>query len=398
MRKIKPPTTRPRDEALLTTCAHVTLRLVLNGLRYRFLRWSGRAGRPQALSLELTRACVCRCVMCNIWKTRLPLPELTLNEWTHLLSDPVLEDLRELDLTGGEPFLRHDLVMLIKAVCELKRGPLQKLRSVAVTTNGVLTQRVVADVGEMLTPMAEAGLELVVVCAVDAAGELHDRIRRCFGAWNCVEKTLAGLMELRRDHPNLVLGIKTTVLPENVSELGAISRYARERNLFTIISPAIVTQGRYVNTELAQRLTLDTPAQEQAAAFYEGSDFRWNYHARALVHYLRGGSMIKPCTCGFNYLFVRADGTVFFCPLFDEPRGAVGNIREVSLAALLSSKRARAARRRTGRSPECSSCTEPGLERYSLPYEGFAYLRTLITVGPKSFLEQYRHLGLDKYV
>jgi len=51
-----------------------------------------------------------------------------------------------------------------------------------------------------------------------------------------------------------------------------------------------------------------------------------------------------------------------------------------------------------GKAPECARCTQPGLERYSLPYEGFAYLRTLFQLGPGAFLELHRHLGLDKYV
>jgi MoaA/NifB/PqqE/SkfB family radical SAM enzyme len=105
--------------------------------------------------------------------------------------------------------------------------------------------------------------------------------------------------------------------------------------------------------------------------------------------------MKKPCSCGFNYLFVRSNGEVFLCPLLE---GSVGNVKDASLAMLLASREARAIRRRVGKSPECAHCTEPGLERYSLPYEGFAYLCTLFRKGPRSFLEQHRHLGLDKYV
>lgn len=396
MKNMKPCFSTSVEPSLLAV--KVACRLAVNGLRYRVLRYFGLPGRPQALSLELTRACVCRCVMCNIWKTRAPRPELSLDEWANLLADPMLSDLRELDLTGGEPFLRHDLVALVEKVCELKRRDLKRLRSIAVTTNAVLTQRVLEQVNHMLSPLAQAGLELVVVCALDAVGELHDRIRRYFGAWECLEQTLEGLTALRHEHQNLVLGIKTTVLPENVRELPAIVRYARERDLFAIISPAIATPGRYVNAELARRLSLGPAAREEAAIFYEAADLRWSYHAQALARYLRGGPMIKPCTCGFNYLFVRADGMVFFCPLSEESRGAVGNVREAPLGVLLSSQRARTLRRHIGRSPCCASCTEPGLERYSLPYEGWAYLHTLATDGLESFLEHYRHLGLDKYL
>ena len=76
----------------------------------------------------------------------------------------------------------------------------------------------------------------------------------------------------------------------------------------------------------------------------------------------------------------------------------VGNLGAGPIARLFASKDARNLRRRVGKSPECSGCTEPGLERYSLPYEGFSYLRTLLQLGPRSFLRAHRHSGLDKYV
>jgi MoaA/NifB/PqqE/SkfB family radical SAM enzyme len=333
--------------------------------------------------------------MCNIWKIPKLVPDLPLEEWVALLSSDLLADLRELDITGGEPFLRDDLVSLLRTVCELKRTHLKRLESVAITTNGILTDRVGSMVGEILRPMQQRGLELVVVCALDAAGDLHDQIRRYEGAWISVSKTIAGLLELREDHPNLILGLKTTVLPLNVGELEEITEYARDRDLFTIISPAIVTPGRYLNADKATSLTLSAAQGVRLAEFYKRAGFRWSHHAQSLVRYLETGKMKKPCSCGFNYFFVRSNGELFLCPLFEE---RVGNIGASSIAQLFVSKEARNVRRRVGKAPECSRCTEPGLERYSLPYEGFAYLRALLQMGPRSFLIAHRHLGLDKYV
>lgn len=333
--------------------------------------------------------------MCNIWKIPETVPDLALDEWVALLSSDRLADLRELDITGGEPFLRDDLPALVRAVCELKDVHLRRLRSVAITTNGVLTDRVLTMVEEMLGPMGRQGLELVVVCALDAIGESHDHIRRYPGAWLWADRTITQLLEMGPRNPHLILGVKTTVLPQNISELEKISRYARDRGLFTIVSPAIVTPGRYLNPDNAAQLTLSPVDRERLAAFYEGPDFAWSFHARTLATLLRGGRVEKPCTCGFNYFFVRSNGDVFLCPLFEE---SIGNIRDMPLTRLLDSARARAVRRRVGAAPECARCTEPGLERYSLPYEGLAYLRMLVRKGPRAFLEQHKHLGLDKYV
>jgi MoaA/NifB/PqqE/SkfB family radical SAM enzyme len=118
--------------------------------------------------------------------------------------------------------------------------------------------------------------------------------------------------------------------------------------------------------------------------FLEEGRSTWTYHTQTLIRYLRTGRVEKPCSCGFNYLFVRSNGDVSLCPLFEKP---VGNVVTASLAALLASAEARSARLQVGRAAECSRCTE-----------GFAYLRTLFTLGPRSFLDLHRHLGLQKYL
>ena len=382
------------DQDLLST-AWIAAKLMRNGLRYRLLRLTGRPGRPQAVSLEVTHRCVCRCHMCNIWKIASSAPDLPLREWIALLSSDLLRDLRELDITGGEPFLRDDLVSFVLAVCDLKHVHLRRLRSVAITTNGVLSERVLSMVAEMLEPMKQSGLELVMVCALDAVSDLHDRMRRYEGAWAQVDRCIAGLVELRSGHPNLIVGVKTTVTPENLGGLEEIAAYARERDLFTITSPAIVTEGRYLNPDKAKDLTLSAADRARLARFYEGPDLVWSYHAGSLAGYLRTGRMDKPCSCGFNYFFVRSNGELFLCPLFAE---SAGNVGAGPLEALLTSREARKTRRRIGMSPQCACCTEPGLERYSLPYEGFAYLDRLRQMGARPFLEFHYHVGLDKYV
>jgi hypothetical protein len=55
--------------------------LALRAGRYRFLKATGRPGRLEALSLEVTRRCVARCVMCNIWRMRPDQPELDAAGW-----------------------------------------------------------------------------------------------------------------------------------------------------------------------------------------------------------------------------------------------------------------------------------------------------------------------------
>lgn len=373
----------------------LALRLLKNGLSYHGRRPLGRPGRPQAVSLEITHRCLARCIMCNIWQIPREVRDLPVSAWVRLLSSNIFSDLVEVDITGGEPYLVGDLADLFEGICRLRRDRLGALRSVAITTNGLLTGRILELSSGILRGLANEGLDLVVVCAMDGLDQVHDRIRGYKGAFSRVQETIQGLRALAADFSNLIIGIKTTVLPHNVDQLEGLLHYATSNGLFSIISPFIITAGRYRNLDRAPHLAFSVRDIEKLIRFYETAPCQWTYHRDALLRYLKTGVMRRPCTCGFNYFFVRSNGDLLLCPLTDL---SVGNVEERPVAELYRSGKASEIRRRLGRLAGCRHCTEPGLERYALPYEGFAYFSFLCKKGPKAFLEQHRHMGLDKYL
>jgi MoaA/NifB/PqqE/SkfB family radical SAM enzyme len=378
----------------------VAAQLIRNGIRFRYLRRSrrcltGKVPKAQAMSIEITRRCVARCRMCNIWRVGPNAPELAATDWLNLLSRPFFSELVELDVTGGEPFLRDDLADLLISICKQKQRHLTALTSIAVTTNGFLTRRVLHQCGRILAPAGRLGIDLVVVCAMDGVGEGHDHIRRYPGGWGRLHETIGGLCALRERHANLIVGLKTTVLPQNADQLEAISQYARTHGLFTIISPCIITPGRYLNVDRAGDLAFDQRSRAQMVRFFSTPSEGWSYHHHRLREYLNTGRMRKPCTSGYNYFFIRSQGDLMLCPLVEE---SPGNLLADDLEILLSSLQAHRLRRRLTRLPQCRHCTEPGIERYSLPYEGFAYLSLLAKLGRRRFFELHSHMGLDKYL
>ena len=375
--------------------AHLAIRLLINGIRFQYLKRTGKPGRPQAISLEITHDCVAHCIMCNIWKIPRQVPNLPVERWIKMLSSGLFSDLRELDITGGEPFIRQDLADLFSGICELKKNELKALKSIAVTTNGLLTDQVLSVTEVILPKLQNKNLDLVVVCAMDAIGNIHDKIRRYQDAWLKVNRTIEELIKLSERYTNLIIGLKSTILPQNINELENIAQYAGSKGLFTIISPCIITEGRYLNTDRVKELTFSREDVEKMIQFYSGDQFSWSFHAETLVQYLKIGAMKKPCSCGFNYFFVRSCGEMFLCPLIDK---SIGNITKTPIQNLFFSGLANKIRRKIGKFPQCQGCTEPGLERYSLPFEGFLYLRLLMKMGPRSFLKMHRHMGLDKYI
>jgi MoaA/NifB/PqqE/SkfB family radical SAM enzyme len=370
-------------------------KLVGSGMRYRWLRASGRPYRLESLSLEITHRCVCRCRMCNIWKIPPEVPDLELSVWRELLRSQELYHLRELDLTGGEPFLRPDVGGLLQAIRDLQPTHFPGLRTLAITTNGILTDRILGHVRELIGPLQARGIDLVLACGMDAVGELHDRIRNYPGAWDKLQETLAGLYRIRETHANLILGIKTTIIPKNTRELGRIAEYARANNLFTIISPCIITANRFCNIDNEEDLQFGPEDLREMIRFFESPQFPWIGHREALLGYLRTGTIRKPCSAGFNTLFVRHNGEVFPCPVMPV---ALGNIKDQPLGDLYRNEAADRFRKKVGAFPECGACTEPGMERIAWPFEGFAFLGLASRTGLKDFDRLARHMGLDKYL
>jgi MoaA/NifB/PqqE/SkfB family radical SAM enzyme len=372
----------------------LAIRLLRSGIRFKYLKNSGKPARPQALSLEITHECIARCIMCNIWQISRDVPNLPADQWIKLLSSDLFVDLRELDITGGEPFVKKDLPDLFAGICELKETSLKALRSIAVTTNGLLTKQVLTHTEEMLPKLQKKNLELVMVCAMDAVGNIHDKIRNYKNAWSKVNETIEGLIKLKEKYTNLIIGLKTTILPINIGELEKIARYAGSKKLFTIISPCIITKARYLNSDRVNHLVFSKKDIEKIIQFYQSKMFRWSYHTETLIHYFKTGIMKKPCSCGFNYFFARSNGDLFLCPLINH---CIGNINETPVTELYLSEKASRFRRRVGHYPECRECTEPGLERYALAFEGFTYLSIFLRMGKEKFLQLHRHMGLDKY-
>lgn len=333
--------------------------------------------------------------MCNIWKIGPQVTDLDLSVWLDLLASPELHSLKELDLTGGEPFMRNDINELLQSICDLQPSKFPGLRTVAITTNGILTDRVLEGTLKIIGQLRARGIDLVLACGMDGVGELHDQIRNFPGAWKKLHNTLSGLQTIRKNHPNLVLGIKTTVVPLNAHALNEIAAYAEENRLFTIISPRIITANRFGNSDLEADLMFSPEELETIITFYESPHFAWSGHREALLGYLMTGSIQKPCSAGFNTLFIRHTGEVYCCPVIPV---ALGNITDQTLGTIFRSPDADRFRKKTGAFSECNVCTEPGLERIAWPLEGFSLLRMLDRIGEENFGRLILHMGIGKYL
>lgn len=188
--------------------------------------WSFRAlGKPVLLpfnyTFSVTYRCNSRCKTCNIWKIQQKIPfnlELKTDEWIEIIKSLGKAPFW-ITISGGEPFLRKDLIEIIEAIARFNAPEI-----INVPTNGVLLNT--ADkISEMLEVLKGSKTKLIVNYSIDEVGEKHDEIRGVKGNWEKVVDNYWRTKELKEKYDNLVLGIHTVISRWNVKRLPEIARY-----------------------------------------------------------------------------------------------------------------------------------------------------------------------------
>ncbi|MEK7160716.1 MAG: putative glycoside hydrolase, partial [Patescibacteria group bacterium] len=158
--------------------------------------------------LAITYNCNARCVMCDIWKIK-GFPELPVAEFAKLPST-----LRDINISGGEPFLRADLPEIVAIVA--KTCPKARI---VISTNGFLTDLAVKQMKKILKIKPDIG----VAVSIDGMDEMHDEMRGIPGGFRKDMETIRQLKELGMT--NIRLGF--TITEKNIKHLKKVYDLSR---------------------------------------------------------------------------------------------------------------------------------------------------------------------------
>ncbi|MCL4498893.1 MAG: radical SAM protein [Chloroflexi bacterium] len=312
--------------------------------------------QPTDCGLAVTYRCNSRCQMCNIWRkppTREHPPEAYYR---------LPESLRYVNLSGGEPFLRDDLVEIVRVVTERCHRP-----RIQISSNGLLPERIERQVRAILT---ETRADLNVGVSIDGIGDTHDQIRGVPGGFERAVETLrrvwaAGL----RDG-----GINFTISDRNAHELQAVYSLAKEMGVefsMTIVHNSehyFDTQDNHFTARDMLRRQMDCVLSSELRS---ANPKRWYraYYASGLLNYACGRSARYPCDAANGFFFLSPSLDVYPCVVLDGP---MGNLGESTFDHIWSSKQAEAARRKVASCDErCwMGCTAFSVMRRNLPKVG----------------------------
>jgi len=184
---------------------------------------------PLRVQLDVTDKCNFHCVMCS--KAAVPPSprELTLDQWTTALDRiRTVPLMREVSISGGEPFTRPDILEI------LKKAKALGLR-VVLLTNGWLVHR------DNLRRLKEIGVDRLMVSLNSLRESAHDESRARAGSYARIMQLIE---DWRAGGRGMGLSLATVVMEANCGELSSIARFAAEKGLngviFQVLLPAEV--------------------------------------------------------------------------------------------------------------------------------------------------------------
>ncbi len=330
-----------------------TLRKVKRALRQRMFPEPIRdipKNRIRCIRYTITWRCNFKCTSCDIWKIEHPKEnligrtrikdELTVNEVDFFTDDPMLSEVDEIVISGGEPTLRRDFPELMLA---LHRN-MPKARF-SITINGYDPDRAVRYFRQIKKESrnkfkwANIGVSLN-----GSTKETHDPTRG-FDSFEKVLETAARAKEFSNN-----VGFSFTFLKENVQEFYPVKEIARKMGLsvhvcwtvmnerFVATKKDLVFQQDEQDPELLKVLERQTDIRKIRESNDIERDFIRN-KGRLRMAYLYDSIInkrIMPCNAAQTFFHLAPYGDVYPCNFDLRPERILGNVKEDSIEEIMS--------------------------------------------------------------
>lgn len=267
--------------------------------------------QPFDAVVAVTYRCDSKCNMCNIWALP-PGKELAPEEWKALPAS-----LNDVNITGGEPFLREDLVELVDNIYRHCGKP-----RIVISTNGFQNRRI----AHAAPALMKIGRKVGLAVSLDGIGEMHDNIRGVEGGFQRVVDTLKQLKKLGYRNVRVAF----TAQRENVKHLGAVYDLSRQFG-FQFTTAIAQNSEFYFSTSENQQVDPDELDAElkyvMRKELLSFSPKRWlrAFFYSGLLKFNLMGARMMGCRAGRDSVFIDPTGDVYPCLTLEK---RMGNILE----------------------------------------------------------------------
>jgi len=322
---------------------------IVTGINYHMKHLLNNNQYPTFLIYQLTDNCNSRCLMCNIWKKK-PAGELTKDEIKNIYKKKSFSRLRWVNLTGGEPFIRKDIVDIVKIISRLP-----EFEGVAIPSNGILTKKIVNDTNKILDFLPKEKF-LSITLSIDGFEKTHDEIRGVPGAYKKVVKTLEELTMLMKKHPNFNVGVQPTITKKNLPEIDKFYRFMKKKTSSIGFAIMLTSEGYYDNIDSDVALTKqDKKWIERFLKRIIKEDPQYGFYYSKLIDMFQTGKRGFGCLAGYITMYMDSFGDISPCPvLSSDKRYLFGNIKKDNV---WFSKKSKVIKKNLKNEEICRKCT-----------------------------------------
>lgn len=326
---------------------------------YRLYRLGlARPVSPFNLTFSVTHHCQSECRTCHIWQLYRRHPEKAQTELALWEIEKIFKSMGHIyifNISGGEPFLRADLVELVEAACRhLSPGIIH------IPTNALSPPLILEKVSAIIDILKNRypDTRLTIKPSLDQIGEKHDAIRGVKGNFEKVIQVFDALKALKPRYKHLYVELGTVISKWNVNDIKAISEFVMELEPDSYRNEIAEQRSEMFNTLHAIAPNLED--YKKAVRFFVSRTekhmknrglFQKMTHAFRQVYYdlairiLDEQHEVIPCYAGLSNAHMTPYGDIWACCTlgYDHP---MGNLRDhgYNFQALWKSRQAESVR------------------------------------------------------
>ncbi len=278
--------------------------------------------KPTDASIILTYRCPMQCKMCNIWQY--PTDRKEEIKASDLRSLPKL---KFINLTGGEPFIREDLIEIVEECY-------RHTDRIVISTSGWFEDRVIA--------LAERFPNIGIRISIEGLSRKNDELRGREGGFDKGLRTLLRLKQMGLKD----IGFGCTVSNNNSKDM--LSLYRLSLSLGLEFATAAFHNSYYFHKDDNVITNRDEVCEDfrtlidwQLKENHPKSWFR-AYFNMGLINYIEGGRRMLPCEAGSANFFIDPWGEVYPCNGLEKKywKDSMGNIHDAPFMEIWTSERA----------------------------------------------------------
>jgi MoaA/NifB/PqqE/SkfB family radical SAM enzyme len=325
---------------------------------------------PAKLTVGLTYRCQSRCNHCDIWKLYQNNPENCRDEAQSSVYLQMFDYLRDsilwLEFTGGEPFLRKEIVEIVSFAMN-NTG----IVAAAITSNGLDEGSVVKKVTEILERSKKK--QLVIGVSIDGDPCTYERVRGLNGFKHAM-RTMLELRQISSSYKNLRPHIAYTINHLNAGSFSDFYRFVSEEYgigifeiSFTVEHPfgfyfqncsatsrksaVIFKKQALKDIQFIRDLRNDTKLScpNPLHLFYD------YYLKNVSTYFMNPMQQVIPCKACSLSAFIDPYGNVHPCTMWNN---ILGNLKEKSFRSIWDSQQRKLAMQ-TVRASRCPNCWTP---------------------------------------